>query len=256
MAQALTLVCKIQPSDDEHTHLDETLRMFTDACAWIHAQLPARITNVMRMQAMLYYAVRSRFGLSSNLAQQAFRRVAVNRKTAQAQGEKVKGFDATSMQYDQRIFAFRERDWTVSLTLLHRRVRFPLHLGNYQRGRLTGQRPTRAQLCRHKDGSYAAHIQIKAPVPPPTPPDDIIGVDLGRTDGRSTSFGSSSRIKPTWQVYCCSWSLRPIRPRCAMRVCIWVPGLASGLLAPMLSAAGLGMLIFMVLGTSAHWACM
>ena len=76
MEQARTIVCKIQPSTAERSHIDDTLRVFAEACAYIHAQLPERITNVMRMQAMLYYDVRQRFGLSSNLAQQAFRRVA------------------------------------------------------------------------------------------------------------------------------------------------------------------------------------
>jgi hypothetical protein len=131
MEQALTMVCKIQPSTEERSHIDDTLRVFAEACAYIHAQLPERITNVMRMQAMLYYDVRQRFGLSSNLAQQAFRRVAGNRKAAKSQSTAVKVFATTSIQYDQRIVSFRERDWTVSLTLLQGRVRFALHVGNY-----------------------------------------------------------------------------------------------------------------------------
>ena len=117
MEQILTLVRKIQPSDDERVHLEETSRAFADACAYMHAIIPARITNVMRMQAILYYDVCGRFGLSSSLAQQAFRRVAANRKAARTQGEAVTTFKTTSIQYDQRIFACTERDWTVSLTL-------------------------------------------------------------------------------------------------------------------------------------------
>ena len=191
MEQARTIVCKIQPSTAERSHIDDTLRVFAEACAYIHAQLPERITNVMRMQAMLYYDVRQRFGLSSNLAQQAFRRVAANRKAAQSQGTAVKAFHTTSIQYDQRIFSFRERDWTVSLTLLRGRVRFALHVGNYQRGKLTGQQPTSAQLCQHRDGSYAVHIQVKAPVPPLHTPTDVLGVDLGRTDIAHTSDGDA-----------------------------------------------------------------
>jgi len=183
----LTLVCKIQPTDEEAQHLDATLQAFAEACSYIHATIPERIVNVMRMQAMLYYDVRGRFGLSSNLTQQAFRRVSGNRKTAKANGDVVKAFDPTSIQYDQRIFSFIERDWSVSLTLLHGRVHLPLHLGNYQRGKLTGHKPTSAQLCKHPDGSYAVHIQVKVPVPPETPPTDVLGVDLGRTDIAHTS---------------------------------------------------------------------
>jgi putative transposase len=189
MEQALTLACKIQPTADEAQHIDATLQAFAEACAYIHATIPERIVNVMRMQAMLYYDVRGKFGLSSNLTQQAFRRVSGNRKTAKANGDVVKTFDPTSIQYDQRIFSFTERTWSVSLTLLHSRVHFRLFLGNYQRGKLTGQKPTSAQLCKHRDGSYAVHIQVKVPVPEPTPPRAMIGVDLGRTDIAHTSEG-------------------------------------------------------------------
>lgn len=187
MEQVLTLVCKLQPSAEEATHIDATLRAFADACTYIHATIPARIVNVMRMQAMLYYDVRSRFGLSSNLAQQAFRRVSGNRKTAKANGDTVKEFAPTSIQYDQRIFSFSARDWSVSLTLLHGRAHFRLHLGTYQRGKLTGHKPTSAQLCKHPDGAYAIHIQIKEPLPPPHPPTEVLGVDLGRIDIAHTS---------------------------------------------------------------------
>ena len=57
MEQALTLVCKIQPTADEAAHLEATLRTFADACAYIHATIPKRIVNVMRMQATLYHAL-------------------------------------------------------------------------------------------------------------------------------------------------------------------------------------------------------
>ena len=191
MEQALTLVCKIQLTDDEAQHLDATLQAFADACTYIHATIPERIVNVMRMQAMLYYGVRRRSGLSSNLTQQAFRRVSGNRKTAKANGETVKAFEPTSIQYDQRIFSFTERDWSVSLTLLHGRVHFRLHLGNYQRGKLAGHKPTSAQLCKHADGSYAVHIQVKKPIPPIQTPTDVLGVDLGRTDIAHTSEGET-----------------------------------------------------------------
>jgi IS605 OrfB family transposase len=187
MEQALTLVCKIQPTEEEASHIDATLQAFADACAYIHATIPERIVNVMRMQAMLYYDVRGKFGLSSNLTQQAFRRVSGNRKTAKAHGDVVKAFDPTSIQYDQRIFSCDVRAERVSLTLLHGRVHFRLVLGNYQRGKLKGHKPTSAQVCKHRDGSYAVHIQIKEPLPPTQTPTEVLGVDLGRTDIAHTS---------------------------------------------------------------------
>lgn len=143
------------------------------------------------MKDLVYYEVRDRFGLSANLSQQAVRRVCANRKAAHTNRSKVVEFDATSIQYDQRIFSFREADWTVSLTLLNSRERFVLDTGDYQREKLAGQAPKSAQLCRLRDGSYAIHIQIEIPTEPPAPTDKAIGVDLGRTDIAFTSRGKS-----------------------------------------------------------------
>jgi IS605 OrfB family transposase len=187
MEHVLTVVCKIQPTHEEAHHIDATLQRFAVACTYIHGPIPERVTNVMRMQAMLYYEVRERFGLSSNLAQQAFRRVSANRKTAKARGEAVTACHATSVQYDQRILSFWEQDWTVSLTLLRGRARFALHIGNYQRGKLQEVKPTSAQLCKHRNGSYAVHIQVKISGGSLPPADKAIGVDLGRNDIAHTS---------------------------------------------------------------------
>jgi hypothetical protein len=153
--------------------------------------LPVNIRNKDRMQAMLYYDVRRRFQLSANLAIQAIRRVAMNRKAAHETGSTVETFAPTSIQYDARIFRFREQDWSVSLTLLHGRERLALRLGTYQRGKLKGRQPKAAQLCKYRDGTYAVHIQLHISVDTPPVPDKAIGVDLGRRDIAHTSTGQS-----------------------------------------------------------------
>ena len=106
-------------------------------------------------------------------------------------GGAVETFAPTSIQYDARIFSFREQDWTVSLTLLHGRERLALRLGNYQRGKVKGQQPKAAQLCKHRDGMFAVHIQLHIPIESPPVPDKAIGVDLGRRDIAHTSTGQS-----------------------------------------------------------------
>ena len=110
MEQVITLVCKLQPTDEQARHLEATLTRFAEACASVHATLPPNIRNKDRMQAMIYYDVRSRFQFSANLAIQAIRRVAMNRKAAHETGRTVQAFAPTSIQYDARIFSFRARD--------------------------------------------------------------------------------------------------------------------------------------------------
>lgn len=182
-----TVACKLDLSHEQRQHVADTMQAFAKACQSIEDTLPKNIRNKDRMQTLIYRDIRDRFGLSANLAIRAIARVAANRKAAAQQGETIKAFAPTSIDYDQRIFSFRERDWTVSLSLLHGRERFSMRLGDYQRRRLQGQTPTSAQLCRHRSGVYFLHIQVKDPAPTSAEPTDVLGVDLGRIDIAHTS---------------------------------------------------------------------
>jgi putative transposase len=191
MEQVLTVSCKLEVTPEHTGKLDQTLQVFAEACLAIHDTIPPNITNRVRMQTMIYQDIRARFGLSANLTIQAIRRVAANRKAATSLRGTVQTFRPTSIEYDARIFSFRERDWTVSLTLLSSRERFPLAIGNYQRGLLRGQQPKSATLIKRRDGDYYIQIHLSSTVDDPTPPDDVLGVDLGRRDIAHTSDGQS-----------------------------------------------------------------
>jgi hypothetical protein len=52
---------------------------------------------------------------------------------ARQRNRPVKEFKRRFVAYDARIFSFREKDWTVSLTTVEGRERFELALGHYQR---------------------------------------------------------------------------------------------------------------------------
>jgi len=106
---------------------------------------------------------------------------------AKAKGRKVKGFKPTSFDCDGRTFSFREKDWTISVSTLGKRLRLSLRASNYHRGKLTGQKPTSAQICKHQDGQWYAHIQIKNSVPEPKNTSNVIGVDFGRREVAKTS---------------------------------------------------------------------
>jgi putative transposase len=191
MKPVLTLVCKLQPTDEPAQHLDTTLTRFADACTDIHTTLPPGIRHKDYIQAMLYHDVRSGFQLSATLGIQAIRRVAMNRKAAHKTGSAVPSFTATSLQDDARICSCRERDWTISLALVHRRARLRLRLGTFQCGKLKGQKPKAAQRCKHRDGSFAVHSQLPIPIETPPGPEQAIGVDLRRHAMAHTGTGPS-----------------------------------------------------------------
>jgi putative transposase len=189
MEQTLTIVCKLQPTSEQIIRIDDLLKAFADACNYTNEQVKPGITSKTTIQSMVYQDIRTHFGLSANLAVRVCARVGANRKTAKVKGSLVQIFKPTSADYDARIFDFREKDKTVSLTLLGGREHIPVVLASYQSGKLKGHKPTSAQLCRHKDGLFYIHIQLKEKTPDPIKSDKVIGVDFGRRDIAVTSIG-------------------------------------------------------------------
>ncbi|PSB56069.1 transposase [Chamaesiphon polymorphus CCALA 037] len=191
MEQILTIVCKLSPTTEHVAQIEATLKAFADACNYANEVVKPQTTSSVTIQNLVYQDLRSMFGLSANLAVRVCARVGANRKTAKAKKKTVESFDATSIDYDARIFDFRQKDNVVSLTLMNGRYRIPLDIGEYQAVNLDGKKPTSAQLCKHQDGSYYIHIQVKTIPPDTTEPERVIGVDLGRSDIAVTSDGDS-----------------------------------------------------------------
>jgi IS605 OrfB family transposase len=189
--QVLTIVCKINPTPEQVAKIEATLQAFAAACNHINEVVEPKITHNVTIQNQVYGEVRERFGLASNLAIRAINRVSANRKTAKRMNKPVKKFLPTSADYDARIFSFREKDWSVSLTLVGGRERFLVDVGSYQKGKLSGFTPTSATLVKHQNGTYSVNIQVKNDAPDPQKSQGVIGVDLGRRDVAVTSEGES-----------------------------------------------------------------
>ncbi|WP_457491247.1 RNA-guided endonuclease InsQ/TnpB family protein [Thermostichus sp. MS-CIW-23] len=191
MSQILTISCKLKVSQSQAAKLDATMDAFVQALNWVNQNTPEKIVNAVKLQSLCYYEIRARFGLSSNLAQQVCRRVAGARKVARQRNRPVKEFKRRFVTYDARIFSFRQKDWTVSLTTVEGRERFELAIGNYQRGMLAGSNPKSATLVQRKDGSYYIQICVEKNPPKQQDTDKVIGVDFGRTDIAHTSEGDN-----------------------------------------------------------------
>lgn len=200
MKQVLTVACKIEVKPEQSAKVRDTFQAFADACEYVNQEVPEKLTNELAMQSLVYQDVRAKFGLSSQLAIHAIRRVSGNRKTAKQKGDKVKEFRPTSVTYDVRTFSLREADWTLSLTMLGKRERFRLHIGNYQRGLLKGQKPKTATFVLKPTGEYYLNIQLESKPEPQQKTDKVLGVDLGRTDIAVTSDGDSFSGKDVTNV--------------------------------------------------------
>ena len=180
-----TVVLKLQPTADQTVELDATLAAFAKACDYIaDVARQEHTTNKVLIQRVCYREVRATFGLSANLAIRAIARVCAALKVP----EKVhSAFKPTSVDYDARIFSFREWDWTVSFkTSLNSRERIGTKPGEHQKNRAKGTTPTAAQLVK-RDGRFFLHIQIGGEAPESIEPDDFLGVDLGIAKIATTS---------------------------------------------------------------------
>ncbi|MGZ3334831.1 MAG: hypothetical protein ACXWOV_06430 [Isosphaeraceae bacterium] len=115
METTRTIVLKLQPTADQTVELDATLAAFATACDHIaDVARQEHTTNKVLIQRVCYREVRATFGLSANLAIRAIARVCAALKVPEKAHS---AFKPTSVDYDARIFSFREWDWTVSLTL-------------------------------------------------------------------------------------------------------------------------------------------
>ncbi len=152
------------------------------------------------------------------MALRACARVAANRKTAKLKGKPVKRFAPTSMDCNNDLFTFNDKEWQVSLATVQGTEKVKLNAGHYQRGTLKGRQPTSAQLCKHRDRNVYLHIQLKTEAPESdqsSQSSNVIGVDFGRRDIAVMSEGEKwdgqdiqqvrdrlSRVRASLQAKC------------------------------------------------------
>lgn len=197
-----TIVCRLDPTPEQASEMDATLQAFASACDFA-ADTARRIgsTNKVKVQREAYRDIRNKFKLSANLAIRAIARACAALKVPEKMHSK---FDPTSIDYDARIFAFQEWNWTFGLTLLGGRRKIHTRLGEHQRTLLKGQKPTSATLVKRHDGVFFVHVQISEETPPENEVKGYIGVDLGVKNLAVTDDGetfSGDKVEKCRQRY-------------------------------------------------------
>lgn len=183
-----TICCKLLTTPTMADALHDTSRCFADACNHVlKIAVEEKTHNAIKLHKLCYIEVRELFGLSANLAVRSIRRVVACMTKLKGKRKCPKEFKPKSIDYDARIFSYRERDETVSLTTTKGRIRIPLLLGEHQRKALKGQNPTSATVI-NKAGVWYIHIVVefeKIPIDG----DGVMGVDLGINNIATTSTG-------------------------------------------------------------------
>lgn len=186
----LTIKCKLIANSTVNQALIDTCEEFAKACnAIIPVALKNNETNNIKLHRLCYQELRQTTSLSANLVIRAIRRVSQTLVRAKRFGGLPKMFKPTSVDYDARIFQYRERDESVSLTTVNGRVHIPMSLGEYQRKHLRGKKPTSATLKRYGK-IWFININVEEETPEPVKGDKVLGVDMGIVNTIATSEGS------------------------------------------------------------------
>src|SRR5439155_5753754 len=137
----------------------------------------------------LYYTdLRSRFGLSAQMAVRCIARVVEASKRDKSCCPTFRPHAA--MPYDQRLMSCKGVAH-VSLLTLHGRTLIPLVMGTYQRERFT-EAKGQCHLVLREDGRWLLLVVVKLPDHAPLTATDFIGVDFG-SGSRNVSKCSTGR---------------------------------------------------------------
>src|SRR5260370_24393152 len=119
-----------------------------------------RVANKRRLQPLVYYDIRQRFGLSSQMVIRAIAKVS----EAYKRDRKVKPTFRLhgAMTYDQRICSFSTPD-RVSLLTLDGRIAMPFRFGAYAAGILHRTRGQCDLLYRTRSDTFLLAITLAAP---------------------------------------------------------------------------------------------
>lgn len=168
--------------------LNDTSICFANACNHVlKIAIEEKTYNAIKLHKLCYAQVRELFGLSANLAVRAIRRIVSCMTKLKGKRKFSKGFYPKSIDYDARIFSYRERDEIVSLTTTKGRIRIPMLLGKHQRNALKGKNPTAATVI-NKSGIWYIHIAVDIE-PIPFDGEGVMGIDLGINHIATTSTG-------------------------------------------------------------------
>ncbi|PIS01968.1 MAG: transposase [Chlamydiae bacterium CG10_big_fil_rev_8_21_14_0_10_42_34] len=181
-----TICCKLITTPSAEDAFEETSQLFAEACNHVLKIAVAEKThNAIKLHKLCYTDIRKLFGLSANLAVRSIRRVASCMTQLKGKRKHPKEFRPKSIDYDARIFSYREG--SVSLTTTKGRLQTPMLLGEYQKKALAGQNPTSATVIK-KHKAWYIHIviefegQLKGG-------EGVLGIDLGLSNIATASTG-------------------------------------------------------------------
>lgn len=121
----LAIKCKILPNEKQHQELLNVMKTFNLACDWVSQKaFETKIYNKVNLHKIVYYEVKQRFNLSSQLAVRVIGKVTDCYKNWK-QKDKILNFrELGSVDYDSRILTIK-KDEHISIMGMGKRIQLP-----------------------------------------------------------------------------------------------------------------------------------
>jgi IS605 OrfB family transposase len=185
-----TIALTLNPTVEQQTMLEQLQRQWSAACDYISRQAwAAREFNTVRLQRLVYRAVRDQFGL---LAQHTIRAIAVVCDSYKAERTHLHTWRAgAAVVLDTpRLYSVKEN--RASTATLAGRQSIQLRIGGHQRHQLRlATKLAEADLIRDEKGRWRLLVSAHFGDPVQTAPADVLGVDLGIVSIATDSDGDT-----------------------------------------------------------------
>jgi putative transposase len=170
-----TLMVKLEPTKKQYQALLDTMHTFNEACNEIADTIfELHSANKFQLHKAVYYSIRAKYGLSSQLTVRAISKVAEAYKRDKSIKPEFRLDGA--IVYDQRILSWKGLE-KVSLITLQGRQTIPVRFGEYQKVRMDRVRG-QVDLILVK-GIFYLCVVVESPEESPYDPVGVLGVDLG-----------------------------------------------------------------------------
>ena len=182
----LAIKCKILPNKAQHQELLDVMKTFNMACDWVSEQAYSSKTfNKIKLHKLVYYEIKQRFNLSSQLAVRVIGKVTDCYKNWKQQSKVLSFRELGSVDYDTRILTIKKD--CISLMVMGKRIKLPYRCKKpLESFDLSCQSELTYDKVKNK---FYVTFFADTSEQPPIQATDFLGVDLGIVNIATTSDG-------------------------------------------------------------------
>jgi IS605 OrfB family transposase len=182
----LAVKCKILPNEKQHQELLNVMKTFNLACDWVSKKaFETKIYNKVNLHKIVYYEVKQRFNLSSQLAVRVIGKVTDCYKNWKQKNKVLSFRELGSVDYDSRILTIKSDG--ISIMGMGKRIKLPYRckkeLSNFD---LSCQSELTYDKVKNK---FYVTFFAETSEAVPTKTNEFLGVDLGIVNLATCSDG-------------------------------------------------------------------